>query len=461
LDASGRGGLLRYALSLAGALRAQGLDATLITSRSAVELPPSPGFAIVPILGGMERRLPRVLRALSYGLSLPGLVRFLACRRFDVVHLQESLAPPLDALLVWTLRLLGLRVVYTSHDPDQDVVARLTRPRRSVRRWGLAFLFRGAHAVIVLSSVAGEHLAVSYGLTPEKITLVPHANYVDYAVNGLPGREEARRRLGLPLGAPVALFFGSIKQTKGLEVLLSAFALVRQSLPEAQLVVAGEPRREVDAAGYVGLVQRLGLEGAVRLRFDYVPPAEMPLYFVAADAVVLPYRRVYQSGVFHLAQAFARPVVASAVGSLRDDVRPGRDGLLVPPGDEAALARGIVKLLSDRGRAERMGALGRWRAEKERSWEACAWATAEVYRRVPGRRREQPGRARRMGKPTAGILRRRWAAGSDKSGSDPVAPLSERHSLGGSGRSPGGGGTERKAIRFRTKRITAKGPDSG
>jgi glycosyltransferase involved in cell wall biosynthesis len=52
----------------------------------------------------------------------------------------------------------------------------------------------------------------------------------------------------------VALFFGSIKQTKGLEVLLSAFALVRQSLPEAQLVVAGEPRREVDAADYVGLM---------------------------------------------------------------------------------------------------------------------------------------------------------------------------------------------------------------
>jgi hypothetical protein len=149
------------------------------------------------------------------------------------------------------------------------------------------------------------------------------------------------------------------------------------------------------------------------------------------------------------------------VGSLRDDVRPGRDGLLVPPGDEAALARGIVKLLSDRGRAERMGALGRRRAEKERSWEACARATPEVYRRVPGRRREQPGRVREMGKPTAGILRQRWAAVSDESGSDPAASLSERHPLGGSTRSPGGGGTERKAMRFRTNRITAKGPDSG
>jgi glycosyltransferase involved in cell wall biosynthesis len=461
IDALGRGGLLRYALSLAGALRAEGVDATLITSRNASELPPSPGFTIVPVLGGMERQLPRVLRALSYGLSLLGLVPFLVRRRFDVVHLQESLVPPLDALLVWALRLLRLRVVYTSHDPDQDVVARLARTRWSVRRRSLAFLFRGAHAVVVLSSVAGEHLAACYGLAPEKVTLVPHANYLDCAADGLPGREEARRRLGLPLEVPVALFFGTIKQTKGLEVLLRAFALVRQGLPEAQLVVAGEPRREVDAADYVGLVRRLGLEDGVRLRFDYVPPPEMPLYFVACDAVVLPYRRVYQSGVFHLAQAFARPVVASAVGSLRDDVRPGRDGLLVPPGDEAALARGIVKLLSDRGRAERMGALGRRRAEEERSWGACARATAEVYHRVLGHRREQPGRVREMGKPTARILRRRWAAGSDKSGPDPAALLPERRSLGGSTRSPGGGGTERKAMRFRTNTITAKRPDSG
>jgi len=358
------------------------VDAALITSRTAIELPPSPGFAMVPRWGGMERHLPRVLRALSYGLSLLGLVRFLARRRFDVVHLHESLVPPLDALLVWVLRLLGTRVVYTSHDPDQDVVVRLARTRRSVRRWGLALLLRGVQAVVVLSSVAGEHLTACYGLALEKITPVPHANYLDCAVDGLPEREEARRRLGLSPKAPVALFFGSIKQTKGLEVLLRAFALVRQGLPEAQLVVAGEPRREVDAAGYVDSIRRLGLESAVRLRFEYVPSAEIPLYFVAADAVVLPYRRVYQSGVFHLAQAFSRPVVASAVGSLRDDVRQGRDGLLVPPGDEAALARSIVKLLSDRPRAERMGALGRRRAARERSWEACARATVEVYKRV-------------------------------------------------------------------------------
>jgi hypothetical protein len=90
-----------------------------------------------------------------------------------------------------------------------------------------------------------------------------------------------------------------------------------------------------------------------------------------------------------------------------------------------------------------------------------ALATAGVYRRVPGRRREQPGQVRQMGKPTAGILRQRRAAGSDKSGSDPAAFLPERRSLGGSSRSPGGGGTERKAMRFRTNRITAKGPDSG
>lgn len=70
IDASGRGGLLRYALSLAGALRVEGVDATLITSRNAVELPPSPGFTIVPMLGG-EGALLGVLRAGNGGRVPP------------------------------------------------------------------------------------------------------------------------------------------------------------------------------------------------------------------------------------------------------------------------------------------------------------------------------------------------------------------------------------------------------
>ena len=76
---------------------------------------------------------------------------------------------------------------------------------------------------------------------------------------------------------------------------------------------------------------------------------------------------------------------------------------------------------------------------------------ALASRRQAPRALEGSGWVREMGKPTAGILRQRWAAGSDKSGSDPAALLSERLPLGGSNRSPGGGGTERKAIRFRTK----------
>jgi hypothetical protein len=93
-----------------------------------------------------------------------------------------------------------------------------------------------------------------------------------------------------------------------------------------------------------------------------------------------------------------------------------------------------------------------------------AWHVS-TDRAVHGRARdhqcEQPERVREMGKPTDRILRQRWAAGSDGSGLDPAALLPERQSLGGSSCSPGGGGTERKAMRFRTNTITAKEPDNG
>ena len=90
--------------------------------------------------------------------------------------------------------------------------------------------------------------------------------------------------------------------------------------------------------------------------------------------VVIPYRRATQSGVVHLAYTFERPVVATAVGDIPAVVLDGETGILVPPEDPDALARGLVTLLTDADRAERMGVAGaKWLAA-ESSWAQVAAA---------------------------------------------------------------------------------------
>jgi glycosyltransferase involved in cell wall biosynthesis len=151
----------------------------------------------------------------------------------------------------------------------------------------------------------------------------------------LPDRDAARGQLGVPLDAPVFLFSGLLRPYKGWDVLLDAFAALRREVPRALLVLAGEPwgeARRLEAWAPAG----------VRLELRYLPEKERSLWFAAADAVVCPYRHATGSGIAADALAYGRPVIGSRVEGLEDVVEDGASGLLVPPGDAAALARAMA-----------------------------------------------------------------------------------------------------------------------
>jgi starch synthase len=98
--------------------------------------------------------------------------------------------------------------------------------------------------------------------------------------------------------------------------------------------------------------------------------------------VAVPYTRAYQSGVVLTAYAFQRPVVASAVGGLPEQVVDGVTGWLVPPADPAALAKALTVALGDRGHADAMGARGHEWAAEMFDWEAIARQTVGIYERL-------------------------------------------------------------------------------
>jgi glycosyltransferase involved in cell wall biosynthesis len=148
----------------------------------------------------------------------------------------------------------------------------------------------------------------------------------------IPSKAEARKRLGLR--GNVALFFGHVRPFKGLDIALRAWRLLGT---DVTLVVAGEAWfRSADE--YRELAQGMG---NVRLEFRFIPDAEIATYFAACDVVLAPYRIEAQSGVALTAFHFARPVIATTVGGLPEIIEEGRNGMLVPPEDPAALAKAI------------------------------------------------------------------------------------------------------------------------
>jgi len=175
-----------------------------------------------------------------------------------------------------------------------------------------------------------------------------HPRFVSEDLAAIPSHAEIaveRRRLGDP--ELVLLFFGAVRPYKGLDVALEALARLPPDL-EARLVVAGrfwESRERYDR-----LVSRLGIGDRVEIRDGYVSNEDAALAFSAADAVVLPYRSASQSGVAQLAFAYGKPVVATNVGGLPAAIDHDRTGLLVPPGDPAALARAVERVAREPGR---------------------------------------------------------------------------------------------------------------
>ncbi|WP_018653470.1 glycosyltransferase family 4 protein [Actinomadura flavalba] len=155
------------------------------------------------------------------------------------------------------------------------------------------------------------------------------------------GADGVRRRL---------LFFGIVRPYKGLDVLLRALAA---GPPDVALTVAGEFWGGLDETR--ALIASLGLADRVELRPGYVPAADVPELFAAADALVLPYRTATASQNVWMAHEYGIPVIATRVGGFPRQVRDGEDGLLCEPDDVASLTAALERLYAP-GEAERLRA---------------------------------------------------------------------------------------------------------
>jgi glycosyltransferase involved in cell wall biosynthesis len=197
-----------------------------------------------------------------------------------------------------------------------------------------------------------------------------------------PPRPDARRRLGIDFAGPVFLYFGIIRRDKGIETLLEAAARLRGD--EFRIIVAGFPM-EYSGAEVIELVRRAGLAEKVILRLGYVEASDVPVYFGAADALVLPYARSYRGGSGPLTKgacAYGRPVIATDVSGMGRVVERQAIGVVCPPESPEALATSMREFLSmPQASAQQMGeralALGR-----ANSWDAMAQRFSNLFSRL-------------------------------------------------------------------------------
>ena len=358
-------GMAYYDYGLIKALSALDVRATLIGSDRWLLRGQFEVERYRPVFRGTSGAAPRWVRGARYLTAAFSLIRSAMQERPEVVHWQYLQIAAVDLLVLRILRGLGVAVIFTSHEVVPWRASRMTE-------WLVRRVYQTVDRVIVHNDDDVLVLSADYGVSTDRISVIPHGDYGDVATPDA-SQAEARARLRLPANAPIALLFGSLRPSKGLEALLGVWASVREHVPEAMLIVAGRPQRDGP---------NLDLKRApsgVRFRLEVIPVAEANDYYRAADLVVLPYEEITTSGVMRYAYSSARPVLATAVGEHPRWVVPGETGELIPPRRPERLSAALVRLLSDTSHLREMGEHALAISRQHFAWGPIAQSTLRCY----------------------------------------------------------------------------------
>ena len=363
------GGMNPYDFNLCHGLSTCGVAAALFTS----DLTTAPGEPLDAreVYQGAFGRDPVWLRAFRYVRGTFAALAASVSEGRRICHFHFFRVGLLELMNVTLARLLLRKVIITAHDVESfakdEAVPGLPR-----------FVYGMAHAVIAHNQISRQELLHKVGLPDHKIHVIPAGNHLA-ALSSLPSPEQARQALGLAAAGPFILFFGQIKEVKGLDLLLEAMPAILAAHPGATLVIAGRPWK-MDFSSYQQQIERLGIGSHCVTHIRFIESAELPLYFQASDLIALPYRRIYQSDVALMAMSYGKAVVTSDIPGMTELIEDGCTGFTFCSGEPASLSATINKALASRELRDAVAERGQQLMSNNYSWSSICTTTAGVYR---------------------------------------------------------------------------------
>jgi D-inositol-3-phosphate glycosyltransferase len=379
-----------YAFGLAMSLISRGIHVDLIGSEEI----DSPELHVTPNLRFLnfrdrQRSTAGVAEKLSKSLAYYAkLIGYAARSKPKILHiLWNNKFEFFDrTILMLYYKARGKKVALTAHNVNQ---ARRDAKDSFLNRITLKIQYRLCDHIFVHTRKMKGELCEDFGVSETMVTVLRHP-----VNDAFPDTEltpaEAKRRLGVEDSDKTILFFGRIRPYKGLEYLLAAYhLLLADKRANYRLIVAGEPKKgsEEYLQEIRQTVEKEFAQGQVILRIQFIPDEDMELYLKGADVLVLPYKEIFQSGVLFLAYSFGLPVVATDVGSFREEIVEGRTGFLCKPGDPAELAKALETYFASdlyKNLKVRRPELKDY-ANANHSWHAVAELTRSAYAKMLAR----------------------------------------------------------------------------
>ena len=378
-----------YAFGLATALAASGINIDVVGSDliDSSELHTTPNLHFLNFLPGKMSKTGFVKKLSKLLVYYTKLIRYTARTKPKALHiLWNNKFEFFDrTFLMLYYKICGKKVAMTAHNVNQ---ARRDGKDTLLNQVTLKMQYRLCDHIFVHTQRMKEELCQDFRVNGNAVTVIRYPMN-----NALPDTaltsSEAKRWLGVGTGEKTILFFGRIRPYKGIEHLLAAFKVLSvRGGGKYRLIIAGEPKKGSEE--YLHEIQQSIVKDfapkEIILKIQFIPDDEMELYFKAADVLILPYKEIFQSGVLFLAYSFGLPVIATDVGSFREDIVEGETGFLCKPGDPEEMANAVEKYFASelfKDLKVRRQDLKDY-VNANHSWRAVADLTCQAYAQMLG-----------------------------------------------------------------------------
>ena len=381
------GGDKPYALGLAAALTSWGIDLDFIGSDDldVPQLSNKEGITFLNLRGDQRSDASATTKAIRIVKYYSRLIYYAAIARPQLFHILWNNKFELfdRTLLPLYYKLLGKKLVRTVHNVN---AGKRDGNDTWLNRLSLKTEYRLSDHMFVHSEKMKTEMITEFNVPSEKVSVIPFG--INNTVpNTSLSTVDARRHLGLRSNDKVMLFFGNIAPYKGLDYLITATAELLAIDADYCLIIVGKPKGDKNHWSRIEqAIKDVGRRDRIFKRIEYIPDEETEIYFKAADVLVLPYTRIFQSGVLFLGYSFGLPAIVADVGSLREEIIEGATGFVFKPCDPVSLAQTIQRYFGSalfQQLETRRDAIREY-ANHRYSWNTVANITANVYASLMG-----------------------------------------------------------------------------
>lgn len=361
-----------YTFWLCQGLAQEKQEVELITTKNWIDRSNDAPFLIVPKSPAKGDSGNKVIKLLEYIYYLVWLLFYVVRSQADIIHYQFFRRERIECLFFPILRLFVRDLFFTAHNILPHEYTRLDYYLRYI-------VYKSATKIIVHTAGVKDDMLKMYKLTPEKIHVVPAVlPIVEHHEENLT-KSIAREKLNLSGDDQILLFFGYIRDYKGLDILLDAFELIKPAFSNLKLLIAGKPHTDELHQQYEEQIHRMTSKDSVIFVPQFIPTEDVDYYFSASDAVAMPYKKIYMSGVLQVAFSYGRAVLATNVGNFKENIRQGENGFITNKNTPEEFANIISLAFQDVEKLSEMGDRAYQIHKEYPDWVEIGQMTLEVY----------------------------------------------------------------------------------